>query len=263
MIDLHLHIDLYPDPIATTKECVERNLFVLSVTTTPSAWSGTAALAKDAARIRTALGLHPQIAHERQSELPLFEELLPCTKYVGEIGLDGGPELKGTWDVQRRVFDEILRMCSTAGGRVMSIHSRRAATPVLDSLAARSEAGAAILHWFSGTRRELQRAIDQGCWFSVGPAMLAGEKGRAMTAIMPPDRILTESDGPFARIDGRPLFPWDVEAAEKALAKLWRVSDEEARHRLLENLRQLTTHVAPEKSDAFSHDRSADNWKRI
>ena len=84
MIDLHAHLDLYPDPAATTKECVERKLFVLSVTTTPSAWPGTAALAKDAARIRTAIGLHPQIAQERQGELALFEELLPRSRYVGE-----------------------------------------------------------------------------------------------------------------------------------------------------------------------------------
>jgi TatD DNase family protein len=259
VIDLHAHIDLYPDPVVTTKECVDRNLFVLSVTTTPSAWSGTAALAKDTVRIRTAIGLHPQLAQERQRELPLFGELLPRTRYVGEIGLDGGPELKGTWDVQRRVFDEILRMCSAAGGRVMTIHSRRAATPVLDSLAARSEAGLAVLHWFSGSRRELQRAIDQGCWFSVGPAMLAGEKGRAMTAIMPPDRILTESDGPFAQIDGRPLFPWDVQAAENALADIWDITGEEVRLRLKENLRQLTTHAAPERSNDPSHTRNPDD----
>jgi TatD DNase family protein len=246
VIDFHAHLDLYPDPIATIRECVDRNLFVLSVTTTPSAWSGTAALSKNAARIRTAIGLHPQIAQERQRELPLFEELLPRTRYVGEIGLDGGPEFKSTWDVQRRVFDEILRMCGAAGGRIMTIHSRRAATPVLDSLAARSEAGLAVLHWFSGSRRELQRAIDQGCWFSVGPAMLAGEKGRAMTAIMPPERILTESDGPFAQIDGRPLFPWDTNTAESTLANIWGISVEESRHQLMENLRRLTTHAPPD-----------------
>jgi TatD DNase family protein len=253
VIDLHAHLDLYPDPVATTKECVDRNLFVLSVTTTPSAWSGTALLAENAARIRTAIGLHPQIAQERQRELPLFEELLPRTRYVGEIGLDGGSELKRTWNVQRRVFDEILRMCGAAGGRIMTIHSRRAATPVLESLAARSEAGVAVLHWFSGSRRELQRAIDQGCWFSVGPAMLANEKGRAMTEIMPPDRVLTESDGPFAQIDGRPLFPWDTEAAENALASIWSITGEEARHRLMENLRRLTTHAALDEPTAFQH----------
>ncbi|MCP4617039.1 MAG: TatD family hydrolase [Bradyrhizobium sp.] len=254
MIDLHAHLDLYPDPAATTKECVERKLFVLSVTTTPSAWPGTAALAKDAARIRTAIGLHPQIAQERQGELALFEELLPRSRYVGEIGLDGGPELKSTWDVQRRVFDEILRMCGVAGGRIMTIHSRRAAGPVLDSLASKDDAGVAVLHWFSGSQRELKRAIDQGCWFSVGPAMLIGEKGRAMTAIMPPERVLTESDGPFAQIDGRPLYPWDAATAEGTLASIWSVSEEEVRERLAANLRRLTTLVAAEKSEAASHD---------
>lgn len=240
MIDFHAHLDLYPDPLATAKECVKRKLFVLSVTTTPSAWSGTAALAQQAPRIRTSLGLHPQLAHERQRELALFKELLPQTRYVGEIGLDGGAELKTTWDTQRRVFDEILRMCGSAGGRVMTIHSRRAATPVLDALAFRADAGVAVLHWFSGSKRELQRAVDQGCWFSVGPAMLNSEKGRAMTALMPPDRILTESDGPFARINGRVLFPWDMHIAEKTLACIWEDTSEGVRHRLTENLRRLT-----------------------
>ena len=243
MIDLHAHLDLYPDPIATTRECVRRDLFVLSVTTTPSAWSGTAALAKGAARIRTAIGLHPQIAQERQSELGLFEELLPRSRYVGEIGLDGGPELKATWHAQRRVFDEILRMCRAAGGRIMTIHSRRAATPVLDALAAGDGAGISVLHWFSGSRRELRRAIDQGCWFSVGPAMLAGERGRAMAAIMPRDHILTESDGPFARVDGRPLFPWDAATGEKTLAGIWNVAEEDVREQLVQNLRRLTSMI--------------------
>jgi TatD DNase family protein len=248
VIDLHAHLDLYPDPVATVKECVERNLFVLSVTTTPSAWSGTAALAKDAARIRTAIGLHPQIAQERLGELALFEELLPRSRYVGEIGLDGGPELKASWGAQRHVFDEILRMCGAAGGRIMTIHSRRAATPVLDALASNDSAGLAILHWFSGSRRELQRATDQGCWFSVGPAMLKGEKGRAMTAIMPRDRILTESDGPFAQIDGRILLPWDTVIAERMLAEIWGIDEQEVRDQLVSNLRRMTTQIAPDKS---------------
>ena len=64
MIDFHAHLDLYPSPHATARECIARNLYVLSVTTTPSAWAGTAALTKGAPRIRTALGLHPQIARE-------------------------------------------------------------------------------------------------------------------------------------------------------------------------------------------------------
>lgn len=240
MIDLHAHLDLYPDPVATTQECVRRDLFVLSVTTTPSAWAGTAALAKDAARIRTAIGLHPQLAFERRSELSLFEGLLPRSRYVGEIGLDGGPELKATWNWQCQAFDEILRMCGSAGGRIMTIHSRRAAGPVLDALAAQSDAGVPVLHWFSGSRRELNRAIDQGCWFSVGPAMLRGERGRTLAAMMPRERVLTESDGPFAQIDGRSLAPWDAAIAERTLAEIWNMTEEDVRDQLIDNLRRLT-----------------------
>ena len=53
---------------------------------------------------------------------------------------------------------------------------------------------------FPALSRELSRAVDMGCWFSVGPAMLHGEKGRQLVLKMPRDRVLTESDGPFAQI---------------------------------------------------------------
>ncbi|WP_342212785.1 TatD family hydrolase [Pukyongiella litopenaei] len=128
-------------------------------------------------RTQTALGLHPQLAHERKSELPLFDQLLPQTDYVGEIGLDGAPEFRKSWQDQCDVFEHILRSCENAGGRVMSIHSRRAASAVVERLEACPSAGTPVLHWFSGSQKELDRAVDCGCWFSVGPAMLAGERG--------------------------------------------------------------------------------------
>jgi TatD DNase family protein len=240
VIDFHAHLDLYPDPLAAARECIARNLYVLSVTTTPSAWDGTAALTEGAPRIRTALGLHPQIAHERKGELPLFERLLPEVRYVGEVGLDGGPEYRRYWPDQEHVFTRVLDLCARAGGRIMTIHSRRAATQVLDALARQPGAGTAILHWFSGTQKELARAVDLGCWFSVGPAMLAGEKGRALAAKMPRDRVLTESDGPFAQVDGRAAWPWDADKAVEMIAPIWSEPTDAVRHRLVSNLRRLT-----------------------
>jgi TatD DNase family protein len=239
VIDFHCHLDLYPDPHAIARECVARGLYILSVTTTPSAWAGTAALAHEAPRIRTALGLHPQIAHERKGELPLFERLLPDVRYVGEIGLDGGPEYKRHWQDQVFVFTRILELCAGVGGRVLTIHSRRAAVSVLDALEAHPGAGTPILHWFSGTQRELARAVDLDCWFSVGPAMLASEKGRALAAEMPRDRLLTETDGPFAQLEGRAVLPWDAERAIALLADMWAEPEATVRDRLTANLRRL------------------------
>lgn len=239
MIDFHCHLDLYPDPHAVRDECVRRGLYVLSVTTTPSAWKGTSALALNAQRIRTALGLHPQLAHERRSELGLFDSFINEARYVGEIGLDGTPDFRKHWQDQVAVFEHVLAKCRDVGGRVMSIHSRRASGAVLDHLEKNRDAGSAVLHWFSGNFRDLERAITLGCWFSTGPAMLASEKGRALAARMPRDRVLTESDGPFAQLDGNPLRPWQVEGALQALGEIWSMSAEEADQKIDENLRRL------------------------
>jgi TatD DNase family protein len=239
VIDFHCHLDLYPDPVAVARECIERRLYVLSVTTTPSAWAGTVALAEGATRIRTGLGLHPQLAHERKGEIGLFRELLPQTKYVGEIGLDGAPEFRMHWREQVDVFREILTACEESGGRVLSIHSRLATSPVLDILAGQPAAGLPILHWFTGSHRELARAIGLGCWFSVGPAMLRTQKGRALMEAMPRDRILTETDGPFARVQGRSALPWEADLALDALAEAWNEPVATARERLRSNLASL------------------------
>ncbi len=239
MIDFHCHLDLYPDPAAVAAGCRDRGDHVLSVTTTPKAWRGTAALTKGSPRIRTALGLHPQIAHERHGELPLFEAILAETRYVGEVGLDGMPELRPHQEVQRRCFERILRACAAAGGRVLTVHSRRAAEAVLDAWEGQREAGTMVLHWFTGSRLELERASALGCWFSVGPAMIRSARGREMLAFMPPDRVLTETDGPFARGRDGPLAPGDVADAVAACGSAWRVRPDEAADRIASNLRRL------------------------
>ena len=69
--------------------------------------------------------------------------------------------------------------------------------------------------------------------------MLAGEKGRALAAQMPRDRILTETDGPFAQLDGRAAFPWDAELAIVALAKLWDEPVPQVQAQITINLRHL------------------------
>ena len=244
MIDLHCHLDLYPDPKAVVKRCQQEKQFVLSVTTTPSAYRGTAALSNDKDLMPTALGLHPQLAAERHRELTIFDELLPSVKWVGEIGLDGTPECRGSWEVQSRVFDHILNSCTQAGGRLLSIHSRQAASSVLDALRSRSDSGIAILHWFSGTARELQSAIKMECWFSIGLPMLRTAKGRAIVSAIPRERLLTETDGPFTQNGLRPSYPWDTRETSLELSKLWGQTAEETELQLQNNLYELLSHLA-------------------
>lgn len=240
MMDMHCHLDLYTNPQYVVKRCQDENLYVLSVTTTPKAWYGTSLLAKDCPRIRTALGLHPQLAHERWQELELFDALLNQTRYVGEIGLDGGKEFKAHWEIQLKVFRHILRSSAKAGGKILSIHSIMSVNAVLDELSQVHD-NLPILHWFSGTRQQLKQAIEMGCYFSIGPAMLSSKKGYELAQLMPIEKILIETDGPFGNIKTQALFPWNANIAIAILADMWGMNILKVENILRQNLFSLTS----------------------
>lgn len=221
MIDFHCHLDLYAQPERVAQRIQDANVGALSVTTTPAAWVGTRRLSEGRPTIRTALGLHPELAALRKSELGLFGDLLAETDFVGEIGLDGSPPLKGTQSDQLTVFSEILRLCTRAGGKLLSIHSRGAAIEVLEALRQYPDAGIPVFHWLSSTQAILKDAIRSGCWFSVGPGMLAGARGQSLARLMPRDRVVLESDGPFAQVQGKPAGPWSLTATASQLGELW------------------------------------------
>lgn len=221
------------------KAADKSNMYVLSVTTTPRAFVRTARLAAGCQRIKTALGLHPEIAHERESELPLFDRLISETRYVGEVGLDGATVSAEHYESQKRVFSHILRKCAEADGKILTIHSRRAATDVLDALDRQPGYGKAVLHWFTGSQRELERAITSGCWFSVGSPMLRSDKGRTIVSRIPRDRLLTETDAPFTSKRGEEYSASHVSRAVEGIAALWKTEPTEIGRIVTDNLRRL------------------------
>ena len=191
---------------------------------------------------------------DRHSEVELACDLIKRTRYVGEVGLDGSPAHRGSLDIQRKVLRRIFEACRAEGGRIVSIHSRMAASPVLDEIERAGDIGTPILHWFSGSPAELSRAIDLGCWFSVGPTMLASRKGANLVSLMSHDRVLTETDGPFGQVEGRPLEPWDVPLATASLATVWNIDQAATEARLLGNLKLLVSEYhASEYAQAPGH----------
>lgn len=240
MIDFHCHLDLYPDPASVVAGCERRGTYVLAVTTTPLAWAGNQTLVQGASRIRVAPGLHPELVPERHAELPLLLDLVKHSRYVGEVGIDGGPNFRHHMKLQTTVLQSVLRECASHGGRVLSIHSRGAATEVLDVIEAERSLGVPVLHWFSGSQAELARAVGLGCWFSVGPAMVKSKKGLQLLSKMPRDRVLTETDAPFVQERGRPLMPWDADNAIHAIAAGWNLDADQSRAQIRSNLRSLT-----------------------
>ncbi|GAD58535.1 TatD family hydrolase [Brevundimonas sp. BAL450] len=243
LIDFHCHLDLYPDQAKMIAECERQGVVTLAVTTTPKAWSRNVELAEGSRNVRVALGLHPQVIAERKSEIAMWERLLPEAKYVGEVGLDAGPRFYKSFEDQTAVFDRVLSACAEAGGKILTIHSVRAVGQVLGHLERRlpPDRGRAVMHWFTGSKSEARRAVDQGCYFSINSQMLIQERHRELVASLPLNRLLTETDGPFTQTAGRPSKPSDVADLISPLASLRGVTAESLRQTLLNNLRLLVT----------------------
>src|SRR5207237_7025951 len=115
----------------------------------PRAWPRNEELAAATKYVRAALGLHPQLVKEHAHELTIWRDLLPRARYVGEVGLDAGPAHYKSFDAQKAVFETILRDCAAHGGKILTIHSVRAAAAVLYMIETHLPAtrGRAVLHW--------------------------------------------------------------------------------------------------------------------
>lgn len=238
VLDAHCHIDLYADPPAVIAESDRLAIRTIAVTNAPSVFSHTHELTAGSRHVRAAIGLHPELVHSHGHELELFWPCLEHTRYVGEVGLDYVTTDAGLRARQRAVFEQIVERCSAFGDKILTIHSRRSAADVIATIGPTFR-GRAILHWFSGTARQLEQAASAGFYFSVNPSMMSSKSGRALASSMPRDRVLTETDGPFVKLNRRPATPRDSALAVKALSELWRVEPEEARDLIVQNLRTL------------------------
>ncbi|EKD63031.1 MAG: hypothetical protein ACD_51C00361G0013 [uncultured bacterium] len=242
LVDFHCHLDLYEDHVQLIELCEINAIRTLAVTTTPRAWVRNRDLTKGTKYVRPALGLHPQlIGKDASKELFLWENYLPEAKYIGEVGLDSSPNFSHSFGEQKRVFEHILKCCSKVGGKILTVHSVRSAGIVLEFIEKflPIDRGAVVLHWFTGTSNEAQRAVNLGCYFSFNVAMLQTKKGQELLKNLPIERILTETDGPFIEWKGRPSKPGDVINTIFLLAKILGIPPLEVSKSVNLNLRYL------------------------
>lgn len=240
-MDFHCHLDLFPDFEAAVKRAEAAKIYTLTVTTTPRAWPRNHELTRHTQYVRAALGLHPQLVAERYGELPLWKRFLSETCYVGEVGLDAGPQYYKSIDTQKEVFQTILECCAEAGGKILTVHSVRSVPIVLEMIERYlpKDRGIVVLHWFTGNQSDARRAADLGCYFSINAEMTRSDRGQALIASLPANRLLVETDGPFTKINGRPSEPHDVHVVEEALGRVRGVSIQAISNTISSNLRSL------------------------
>ena len=219
MIDTHCHVDLYETPEDVARECETTLVRAVAVTNLPSHYTLAVDHLGGYKHVRPALGLHPLVASKHSGELYKFVRLSRRAQLIGEIGLDFSKAGLPTRDVQERVFATIVRTIKDKP-RFVTLHSRKAEDAVL-SILKEASMYPVCFHWYSGSRANLIRLIDDGHFVSINPSMSASKKWQELILSVPRDRVLTETDGPHIKHDGRIVRPSDVGAVQAWLGEKW------------------------------------------
>jgi TatD DNase family protein len=234
MMDVHCHLDAYPDPYKVAVTADQARVLTIAVTNLPSKFELAYPHVRPLHSIRLAVGLHPLHAADHQAERQLFAACLRHTSYVGEVGLDFSATGLPTRQLQQESFHFVLQLLQQQP-KFVSVHSRRAETAVLDALEG-YRVGPVVFHWFTGSNGQLDRLVSGGHYCSVNPAMVRSARGRSIIERLPVERILTETDGPYVAIGSRPAVPTDVKLVEGFLTQVWQMEPIAVRKRLMKNL---------------------------
>ncbi len=150
------------------------------------------------------IGIHPEKADDDLNAMvDLITQNSSKISGIGEIGLDKTYVFdEAGFSRQVLVFQKLLSLAEKLD-KPVSIHSRKTLDEIFSILPSYSIKGI-LLHWFSGSKKQLQKAMELGCFVSYGPAMIYSDDKKVLLSETRMDKILLETDGPvrFSRCFG-------------------------------------------------------------
>jgi TatD DNase family protein len=274
LIDSHAHLDFYDDPapmLAAAESAGVGRILAIGIGQGPDTMHRALDLAHTHPQVFASAGIHPQeAAHATSEALAKLSRLVedPRCIAVGEIGLDyyhlENPDIA----VQQAAFIAQMEIAARAGKPIL-IHCR---TSELATPAAKTRFGAAdasadlltllehhwaptnlpgILHCFSGTQADAERALAIGFYLSFAGNLTYPKSTviQQVAASAPADRILVETDAPFlAPIPhrGQQNQPALVVHTAAFLAGLRKTTPETIAHQTTANFHALFPTTRPE-----------------
>ena len=198
--DAHCHLDLMNNMLGFINEVQNSDMSLFAVGTTPRAYNREVQFCRNTQNIYVGLGMHPQLVSSGYDDMQVFKEVFEQNHYIGEVGLDFSKGYIRTKESQIKIFSEIIRLCEQHGEKVISIHSLKSTSAVIEILKTykMQNNNRYIFHWFTGSMSQLKKAIELGCYFSINPRMLKTKAGTEVIKAVPVDRVLLETDAPFA-----------------------------------------------------------------
>lgn len=237
ILDTHCHLGRYERPVAVLEAARSSCVGVVAVTEDPGEYRLLRTRLGRRTGLDVALGLHPlKAATFTPGDLARFFRLLPETRWIGEVGLDFSRAGVATKRQQLKVFETVLTEAEP-GRHPLTVHSRGAEATVIELLA--SARCRAVLHWYSGPFDLVEKALAAGLYFSLNPVMMRSKRISGLLRLLPRERVLLETDGPFAKLGGGPAHPSGLNGAVRQLADEWDLSELEAKRTIIANQRRV------------------------
>ncbi len=206
LIDSHCHLDYFDQPgeqaevIARAAIAGVAEMVTIGVTLSQSVQAIN--IAEQHPNVWACVGIHPN--HAADAPLATPDDITALAAHpkvigIGESGLDYFYD-KAPRDIQALNFRANIRAAQRSG-LPLAIHARDADDDIARILAEERAGGHFdfLLHCFSSGRRLAEAALEMGGYLSFSGIITFPKslKLREIAAIVPPDRLLVETDSPY------------------------------------------------------------------
>jgi TatD DNase family protein len=156
----------------------------------------TLELAKKSNHILPFIGIHPEKASDNlESMVEMVHKNATLISGIGEIGLDKTYTTNDEqFARQKHVFTTLLAEAERLK-KPVSVHSRKTLDEIFEIIPSYKISGF-LLHWFDGSKKQLSKAMDLGCYVSYGPVTVYSQDKQVLASNTEQNKILVETDGP-------------------------------------------------------------------
>lgn len=234
MIDTHCHLT-FPDfagrvPAVLVKSAAHGVTGCITISTTTRDCLEALAIAEKFENVWCTSGVHPSYSEKGPHEWANLRRVGESPRCVawGELGLDKHYE-KPAQSIQHEVLEEQLTHLAKWKGegldRPIVLHCREAFDDLIPILKRTPfDPGRFVFHCFTGGPAEMRLLLDFGAMVSItGVATYRNaEDVREAIRMVPPERIMIETDAPFLSPDPhrgeRPCEPWMSSVTARSVA---------------------------------------------
>ena len=233
MIDSHIHLDAdqYADVGGLIKRARDAGVkAIVAPGITPASNRRVMELAtRHPDFVHPAIGFHPERFEVTDADLEITIAMARSHRdricAIGEVGLPWYGEMARRDDVVARARTILERFAQLANelDLALILHSPHQTAANALAIIKSAKVRRAVFHWHKSDEATTRAIIEAGYFISITPEVVYRERDRALARMVPLDRMMVETDGPWphgGRFEGKATEPNLIPDVISAIARI-------------------------------------------